>query len=227
MGRVTVYDVARALPGIEELRDHCQGLAMLDAVLSPEWDGRYFSFAKDVASMRDGQGDEYTIVFSAAGAYVEGFAHEAPMSPWARLDDPEVWPGVLDDVPDVFLPCVSTAEDGYAPAVTACLWRELHDSAWRTGTIAFPTWGDGDPDGAGHLFGLLVDRSAEAYAAWASDYYETEVDVDAVRHVLGLRPLTREVVAALNPDAALADLAEDIAEIGYPSLRDVVDRLEA
>ncbi|MEU8618152.1 hypothetical protein [Streptomyces sp. NPDC048623] len=214
---MTVYDVARALPGIGELRDHCRGLAMLEAVLSPEWADRYYSFAEDTASMRDGQGDAYRIVFSEAGAYVEGFAHEAPMSPWARTDVPEVWPGVLDSVPDAFRPYVSEPEDGeVAPAVTACLWRAPADPAWRAGTIDFPAGrGDGEPDGADRLFELLVDRSAEAYAEWAADYYETEVDAAAVRHVLALEPLTREVVAALNPDVSLADLAEDIAEIGY------------
>ncbi|WP_308404085.1 hypothetical protein [Streptomyces sp. SKN60] len=225
---MTVYDVARALPGIGELRDHCRGLAMLEAVLSPEWADRYYSFAEDTALMRDGQGDEFRMVFSAAGAYAEGFAHEAPMSPWARTDDPEVWPGVLDSVPEAFRPYVSSPEAGEpVPAVTACLWREPADPAWRTGTIDFPARGDDEPDGADHLFELLVDRSAEAYAEWAADYYETEVDVAAVRHVLALEPLTQEVVTALNPELELADLAEDIAEIGYPSLRDVVDWLEA
>lgn len=220
---VTVYDVARALPGIGELRDHCRGLAMVEAVLSPEWADRYYSFdahwaeGEAAASMRDGQGDEFRIVFSPAGTYAEGFAHEAAMSPWAGTDDPEVWPGVLDSVPEVFRPYVSEAEDGEAaPAVTACLWREATDPAWHTGTIDFPTRGDDEPDGAAHLFELLVDRSAEAYAEWAADYYETEVDVEAVRHVLALEPLTQEVVTALNPDVSLADLAEDIAEIGYP-----------
>ncbi|MFJ9577625.1 hypothetical protein ACIRQF_14735 [Streptomyces sp. NPDC101191] len=214
---MTVYDVARALPGIGELRDHCRGLAMLEAVLSPEWEGRYYSFAKDTAFMRDGQGDEFRIVFCPAGAYAEGFAHEAPMSPWAGMDTPEVWPGVLDDVPDVFRPYVSEGEGGDAPHITVCLWREATSAAWRAGTIDFPTWGDGEPDGADHLFALLVDRSAEAYAEWASDYYETEIDVEAVRHVLALRPLTREVVAALDPELTPADLAEDIREIGYPA----------
>lgn len=33
--------------------------------------------------MRNGSGDEYAIVFSAAGAYIRGFDHEAVMSPYA------------------------------------------------------------------------------------------------------------------------------------------------
>jgi len=227
MGPVTVYDVARALPGIGELRDHCRGLAMLDAVLSPHWEDRYYSFdahgeeGEQMASMRNGMGDEYAIVFSDAGAYARGFDHESPMSPWARTDTPAPWPGVLDSVPEVFRPYVTEpafcAEDG-TPTVTCCLWREAADSAWRTGTVDFPARDGDDPDGAAYVFELLVDRSAQAYAEWASDYHETDVDIDAVRHVLALRPLTAAVVAALNPEAELADLAEDMAEIGYPTL---------
>ncbi|MFE4802065.1 hypothetical protein ACFRFL_45945 [Streptomyces sp. NPDC056708] len=33
---------------------------------------------EEMASMRNGSGDEYSIVFSAAGAYVRGFDHETP-----------------------------------------------------------------------------------------------------------------------------------------------------
>ncbi|MFF1896219.1 hypothetical protein [Streptomyces sp. NPDC058206] len=223
---MTVHDVARALPGIEDLRDHCRGLAMLDAVLSPEWDARFYSFdahwdeGEQLASMRDGMGGEYAIVFAAAGAYVRGFDHESLMSPWARMDVPTAWPGVLDDVPDVFHPYVTEPafcdEEG-VPTVTCCLWRRAGDLAWRTGAMAFPEEGDGDPDGANGLFELLVDRSPEAYATWASEYYERPVDVEAVRAVLAQRPLTPEIVAVLNSDVELADLIEDISEVGYPA----------
>ncbi|MGW8889687.1 hypothetical protein [Streptomyces sp. NPDC055749] len=223
---MTAHDVARALPGIENLRDHCRGLAMLDAVLSPEWDARFYSYnarwkeGAQLASMRDGMGSEYTIVFSAAGAYVQGFDHQSLMSPWARMDIPRVWPGVLDDVPDAFRPYITEpafcSEVG-VPTVTCCLWREAGGTAWRTGTITFPGEGDGDPDGANILFELLVERSPKAYAAWASEYYETPVDVDAVRALLAQRPLTPEIAAALNPDIELADLAAEISEIGYPA----------
>ncbi|MEV7809297.1 hypothetical protein AB0P05_00890 [Streptomyces flaveolus] len=222
---MTVHDVARALPGIEELRDHCRGLAMLDAVLSPELDGRFHSFdahgkeGERRASMRDGLGSEYTIVFSGAGAYVRGFDHTSPMSPWARMDVPAVWPGVLDDVPEVFHRYVTEPafrDEHGVPSVTCCLWRRATDPAWRTGAIVFPEKADGDPDGADVLFELLVDRSPEAYAQWASEYYETPVDVAAVHHVLAGRPMTPEIVALLNPDVELAGLAEDIAQTGHP-----------
>lgn len=168
-----------------------------------------------MASMRNGSGDEYSIVFSAVGAYVRGFDHESPMSPYAA-DGP--WPGVLDEVPDVFQPCVQEpafCDDGM-PRVTACLWREAGDGGWSAGSIDFPDGQTEDPDGADYLFQLLVDRSPEAFQQWAEDYYEVPVDLEAVRHIFSSRPLTDDVVRALNPEIGLADLAEDVAEIGYP-----------
>ncbi|WP_459183573.1 hypothetical protein [Streptomyces sp.] len=219
---VTIHDVARQLPEIPLLRDHCRSMAMLEAILSPEWADRQYSFdtrwstEEDMASMRNGSGDEFSIVFSAAGAYIRGFAHESHMSPYAN-DGP--WPGLLDDVPDVFRSCVEEAaftdEDGM-PVVTACTWRGVGDGAWKTGTIEFPDDGVSDPDGSKYLFRLLADRSPEAFQRFAEDYYEVPVSLAAIQHVFALHPLTSEVVAALNPEVAMDALAKDIAEIGYP-----------
>ncbi|MET8982360.1 hypothetical protein ABZX85_42965 [Streptomyces sp. NPDC004539] len=219
---MTVHDTARDLPEITALRDHCRSLAVLEAILSPEWADRYHSFdaswseTEETASMRDGEGDEYSIVFSPAGAYVRGFAHESPMSPYQN-DGP--WPGVLDSVPEVFAPCVDepafSDEDGM-PVVTACLWRRTGDEGWSTGEIDFPESFNGDPDGSRSLFALLTDRSAEAFQEWAEDYYETEVDLDAIRHVLASRPLTEDVVTRLNPEVRLTGLAKELTEAGYP-----------
>ncbi|MFM9614305.1 hypothetical protein [Streptomyces niveiscabiei] len=219
---MTAHDVARELPGITELRDHCRSLAVLEAILSPEWADRCHSFDTDwseteeAASMRDGSGDEYSIVFSPAGAYLRGYAHESPMSPYGN-DGP--WPGVLDEVPEVFAPYVDepafSDEDGM-PVVTVCLWRRTGDEGWSAGAIDFPESFHGDPDGAESLFALLTDRSAEAFQEWAKDYYETEVDLEAIRHVLASRPLTEEVVTRLNPEVPLAALAKGLTEAGYP-----------
>ncbi|MFH9723623.1 hypothetical protein ACH4M4_11725 [Streptomyces sp. NPDC017254] len=224
---MTVYDVARALPGIEELRDHSRGLAMVEAVLSPVWESRYYSFdahwseSEQLASMKDGSGGEYTIVLSPAGAFARVFDHESPMSPFGALADGQTWPGVLDGVPEAFREYLTepafTDEDG-VHVTTACLWREPADTAWHTGPVAFTDLEDReDPDGSGRLLHLLTDRTAEAYAEFAEDYYERPVDIEAVRHLLALRPLTAEIVAALNPQVTLADLAEDVREIGYPT----------
>ncbi|GII32435.1 hypothetical protein [Planotetraspora mira] len=218
---MTAHDVARLLPAIPVLRDLCRSMAVLEAVLSPEWESRYHSFdagwgpGEEMASMRNGSGDEYSIVFLAEGAYIRGFDHEAVMSPYGN-DGP--WPGVLDSVPDVFRPCVEEPAfcDEGMPVVTACLWREAGEGRWRVGEIEYPD-GESDPDGSTHLFALLVDPSPEAFQRFAEDYYEVPVSLDAVRHVYALRPLTQEVVTALNADLKLEDLAEDLVASRYPS----------
>lgn len=222
---MTVQDVARLLPTITDLRNLCRSLAMLDAILSPDWEDRYYSFnaawaeGEEMASMRNGSGDEYSIVFSAAGAYVRGFSHESAMSPYAN--DGEPWPGVIDEVPEAFRPFVEepafTDEEG-VPVVTACLWRGQTDGHWHHGAIDFP--GDrADPDGALGLFGLLIDRSPEAFQRFAEDYYEVSVDLEAVSDLYASRPLNQELVSSLNAAVTLADLAQDLSEIGYPRAR--------
>jgi hypothetical protein len=140
------------------------------------------------------------------------------------MDVPEVWPGVLDEVPEVIRPLVTEpafCDENGVPVATCCLWRRAEGTAWRTGGVDHPEESDGDPDGADFLFEPLADRSPETYAAWASDHYETPVGVAAVRAVLDSRPLTPELVAALDPRAGAADpesLAEEAPAIGYPVL---------
>lgn len=53
------------LPSIAELRRIAQSLAVLDAILCPDWEYRYYSFnsrwgfGDEMASMRNGSGDEW------------------------------------------------------------------------------------------------------------------------------------------------------------------------
>lgn len=79
-----------AIPDISSLKKLSQSLATLDAIMSPEWDYRYYSFNSNwatgemMASMRNGSGDEYFILFNSQGAIMKGFAHESAMSPWGK-----------------------------------------------------------------------------------------------------------------------------------------------
>ncbi|MEO3790413.1 hypothetical protein ABGB14_09375 [Nonomuraea sp. B10E15] len=197
-------------------------MTVLEAILSPEWSNRYHSFNSDwgpgeeMASMRNGSGDEYSIIISAAGAYIRGFAHEAVMSPYGNDG---LWQGVLDSVPEVFHPGIEKPafcnQDGM-PIVTVCLWHEVGDDQLMAGEIDYPEC-QSDPDGAAYLFARLVAPSPEAFQRFAEDYYEVPVDLEAVRHVYALRPLTHAVVTTLNADLTLEDLVEDLAIVRYPS----------
>jgi hypothetical protein len=205
------------LPDVDRLRALLQSLAMLDAILSPEWESRYYSFnarwakGQQMGSMRDGCGDDFFALFSAAGCFLKGFAHEAPMSPYGRRPK-KVWPGVLDSVPAAFAACLKEPAFSIADT-TFCIWRRYSDGSWQCGAIEFPA--GNDPDGSQSLLSIL-DGRAESYKRWAEDYYERSVTLAAVRQVYGHQPLTARLVQRLNLEMGLGELVTDVDEIGYP-----------
>jgi len=217
---VSVYELIGRLPAIDQVRRTSRALAMLDAVLSPDPEFRYFSFdarwseTEETALMDNGSGDQYAIVFSPEGAFARGFDHESPISPYGSDDQGTTWPGLFDGVPDVFAAARDEPafrdENGTVMA-TVCFWRRTGDDSWQCG----PAEGV-EKDGAEQLFALLADGRPEAYLTFAEDYYEVALELDAVHHVYALMPLTEEIVTALNPEVMLKNLKDDIAEIGYP-----------
>lgn len=211
----TVHETATLLPGPAELRAHLRALAVLDATIGDDPRFCHYTFdstwgpGEEAALMENGSGDDFSVLFTAAGVLIRGFDHESEMSPYGT-DNEQVWPGVIDEVPAALRPLLEEPafrDEGIdAPRVTACLWQETGDTAWRTGSaITFPA-GSEDPDGSSFLFRLLTDRSPEAVQAHFEDYYERPVPLDAIRHVLTGRPLTSAIVRALNP-AVLSDNA--------------------
>jgi tetratricopeptide (TPR) repeat protein len=234
------------MPGIEDLRRLCQSLAMLDAIICPNWEGRYHSFnckwGKNMmlASRRNGSGDEYYLLFCEQGAILKGFDHESYM--WNY--HPGVWEGVLSEVP---------AEFGYfsnepyfeIEYTTFCVWRLKKDSQWHTGKIVFPDknllraklYAAYDPDGSQDMMALF-DRDPKSYKKFVDDIYDESVppkgyDLKIISAIYAHEPLTAEMVAALNPKLTLKDLKEDLADIGYPvskgkpSAKAIADDIEA
>ncbi|SCG39701.1 hypothetical protein [Micromonospora coxensis] len=223
---MTVYDIAARLPAIDRLRARCRALAVLERII----DGGepYYDFTSawgdgEAALMSNGSGDEWAVVFTAEGAFIRVFAHESAMSPYAHPDQ-ELWPGLLDGLPEVWRPQVEEPafcdETGRFLA-TAVLWRLADDDRWNAGKgIAFPPgpgpYDDRGPDGSGML-DILLDDIVDRFVEFAGDYYEIEVDRAAVAHVVAHRPLTDTVVRALNPHLTGAELREDVAAVGYPT----------
>jgi hypothetical protein len=114
------------LPDVVTLRRKAQSLALLDAIMSPNWQYRYYSFNSKwgtdemMASRKNGSGDELYILFSPFGAILKGFDHESLMSPWTR-EDQSLWPQVFDGVPMVFKHFLG--EPAFdIPNTTFCVW---------------------------------------------------------------------------------------------------------
>lgn len=146
------------LPPVDLLKRVMQSMAMLDAILSPEWEYRTYSFnskwavGEQMGSMRNGSGDDLSALFTKDGYFLKGFDHEADMSPF-REDPPLLWPGLIEEVPSEF------ASGLNEPAfmmdhTTFCIWRKHSDDRWHRGAIEFPPtryYSDGttsDPDGS-------------------------------------------------------------------------------
>jgi len=204
------------LPPIDKLKRLSQSLAVLDAILCPDWSLRYYSFNTNwdsehtLASMKTGSGDSYCILFSSNGAIIKGDAHETQFEDFSVLNG-KPWPGVLDTVPSDFNyflhePAFSVQE------ATFLVWRREADAAWNVGKIDFPD--TADPDGSADLLAIL-DGNPNKYKEWGEEYYDRSIPVSCVKHIYECRPLTSRILARLNPEVSLEDLATDLAEIGY------------
>ncbi len=218
---MSVAELAARLPSIDVLKQWSRAIATLDVIMSPDWEYRYFSFdprwseSEQMASMRNGSGDEYAIVFTEDGAFVRGFDHESSLSP-SMQSPPGVAPGVVDGLPEVFAPQV--LEPAFSlhdvPAITVCLWRRNDDDRWSHGSPTDPPVAD-DDGGASWLFEDL-DGNPETYVRFVADYYETEVDIADVSLVFDGLPIDADLITRLNPEADPAVALAEIAELRRP-----------
>jgi len=233
------------LPDITTLKQLCQALATLDAVICPDWESRYYSYDKDWGqdeecfSMRDGSGDEFLILFSNHGAVINGFAHDSMMSNWKERElepitfrekmaslfgnkktilEQHIYAGVVDELPAVFHGFVFD-EPIKSIGTTFCIWRESNDTAWRRGDINFPD--DDYGDGSADLL-YILDNNPETYRKWALEYYEDEFEssklkLDLVKYIYEHRPLTKEIVFKINPELEdIESLKRELDRINYP-----------
>jgi len=204
------------LPGVDEVKRISQSIATLDAIMMSDWEYRYFSFdakwgeGEMLATMRNGSGDSYFILFNSFGAIIKGYGHESAMAAFT-VDSGKVWPGVLDEVPPEF-EAVLTDPAFAAEETSFCIWRKYTDSHWQTGKIDFPD--EEFVDGSEDLL-FMLDGSPNTYQQWANEYYEKTIPLDAVKEVYEHKPLTQKLVSRLNPECRIDDLESDLDEIGY------------
>ncbi|MFN0250942.1 MAG: hypothetical protein ACKV2T_28975 [Kofleriaceae bacterium] len=193
--------VKAALPAPRELERICKGLAALDAMMSDDWEGRYFSFnhawntkgKERMASMRNGSGDDWFVVFAPAGVFVKAYWHEYPDEPVAKIYD----------------------------GLPAKLQAQVREPAFSMEHVTFGGWHDGT---AWTLRGnakpmreqlAILSGDPNAYRAYASDYFGIDVPVDAIVHVLAGKKIDAKLVARITTERTLADLKEDLAEVAY------------
>ena len=189
---------------------------MLDAILSPDWQYRHYSFnsrwsaGEQMASMRNGSGDEWFLLFAPWGAALKGFAHESTL---AR--DPGFPAHIQQSLPPGFTSFLHEAAFSMHEA-TFCLWRAHAGPRW---SVVSPDSAPASAYGDGSAAMLsILNGNPLTYQTWAQDHYEREVPLSAVRAIYEHRPLDEALLATLNPGRALSELRPDTDEIGYPDV---------
>ncbi|MDB5932821.1 MAG: hypothetical protein JWQ01_165 [Massilia sp.] len=204
----------QSFPDPRTLGNRAMALAMLDALICPEFQYRYFSFDaawgddEQMGAMRNGDGDHWFLHLSDNGAALKGFVQESPDG-GARTMAREVQRRVPADF-NSFLHEPSFAMD----AVSYFYWRRSGDAAWSKVAhpdADLPYWSDGSAD---YLSILLAP--ADCYYDYATDYFECKPPMASIEHIYSLAPLTPAIVKSLNPQLSMAEAQASAAAIGYP-----------
>ena len=231
-----------AFPSPQELNKRCKSLATLEAILSPDWEFRYYSYqiswseSEELCEMRDGEGDHLFILFSPDGVCLNGFAKASKLNGWKRVEVEEkktfaeklfgskkqprfelvqeVSKGILASLPEVFHEFIF-GDPVCSIGTTFCIWNA--GGQWQTGELHLPN--DSLKDGSRSLLHLL-DGNPSTFKVWAEEYYDEtfenrELSLELVEEVYSGAVLTRELVLAINPDLEDFDqLRSDLDEIG-------------
>lgn len=212
MPKIHTADLS-ALPLQTPLRSRFQSLALLDAIMSPEWEYRYYSYdakwapGETMGSIRNGSGDELFALFGANGCFIKGFSHEHRLSDTPPME-------YYKSVPREFGSGVS--EPAFSPDnVTFCYWQLESSEKWECAHVNLPN--TDDPDGSAQLL-LGLDGKPETYRSFAEDYYELSAPLSSISVIYDHQMLTEDIVRSLNPDVSLSDLDAELASIGYPSI---------
>jgi hypothetical protein len=205
------------LPSASSLIQRCRALATLDLILSPEWEYRCYSFnshwsdAELMASMRDGCGNEWWLVFHEAGwAALKGLNHECPA--WSRHG--EKLSTALQQAVPTSLTGFTTEPAFRWNETSFAYFQETASGIWARANDLTPYGAEdaGEADLLPHLVGKAAD-----YACFARDYYETDVDEHLVAQIFNLQPITPDLVKALNPSTTWEEISEELcSEIQYP-----------
>jgi hypothetical protein len=198
------------LPDAAALKQLSKALAALDAINSPEWEYRYYSYnaewgtGEEMLEMSDGEGDQMLVLFRPEGCVINGFLHE-----YDQPDKASVTRG-LPECFDEFM----FGEPVNSVGTTFCLWYTAAHG-WQTGVV------ESEDDGSEELL-YIFDGDPETYTEWADEYYgedtdRSPIDGAAVEQVYQGATLTKKLVLAIVDDLEdWPQLAEDLQAIGYP-----------
>ncbi|MCU0351797.1 MAG: hypothetical protein MUF43_13370 [Flavobacterium sp.] len=198
------------LPNRQKLQSICKAISVLDAILSQEWEFRYYSYNnkwsenEEFCEMRNGSGDHMLLLFRPDGCIINGYAHECPQQEKEKL---------TRNLPSNFNEFIF-GEPVKTIGTTFCIWTNENND-WRTGQI------DNYEDNSEEMLGIF-DGNPQTYIDFATAYFEESyiesgIPLETVTDIYNGKTLTKEMVLTIVD--TLEDweqLEADLNEIGYP-----------
>ena len=198
------------LPDRTVLENICKAISIMDAILSSDWQSRYYSFNSkwDVnekcLQMRNGSGDEMHILFHQNGCVINGFAHEYKQGSKEQL---------TTDLPLEFKEFIY-GEPVKSIGTTFCLWS-VKSNEWQVGKIQ-------SHDNNSREMLNILDGQPQTYIDWATEYFEecfkeSGIPLRTVTEIYEGRILTKAMVLSIvNDHDDWGQLEKDLIEIDYP-----------
>ena len=150
------------------MRRRCQSLSVLDSILMPVWDYRFFSYNskwgdnEEMASMRNGAGSEYYIVFNKDGAIGKVFKQGIRVHNISNLQN---------CIPESF--SFFIREEAFNNAdVSFYFWSFIvNPNEWMSTSIC-----------ENDMLDFLIYDS-DTYHKWAENYYERDISIDSINSI--------------------------------------------
>ena len=198
------------LPDRRSLESICKAISVLDAIISQEWQYRYYSFNSKWSAnerclqLRNGSGDEMHVLFREDGCAINGFAHEYEQQDKSKL---------TNNLPAIFNEFIF-GEPVISIGTTFCLWTtELKN--WQVGQL------ESFEDNSEEML-TIFDGQPQTYINWATKYFEecykeSGIPLDTVTKIYSRQALTKEMVLSIVDKLEdWEQLEKDLIEIDYP-----------
>ena len=204
------------LPERQKLQSICKAISVLDAILSQEWEYRYYSYNNKWADneeffeMRNGCGDQMLILFRKDGCVINGFAHEL-------YDFEEELPEkskLTKELPEIFNEFIF-GEPVKTIGTTFCIWNN-ESERWKIGDLE-NTYEDGSEEMLS-----IFDGNPQTYVDWATEYFdesfiESGIPLETVTEIYKGKTLTKKMVLTIVEELEdWKQLENDLNEIDYP-----------
>lgn len=198
------------LPDAQKLKSICKAISVLDAILSQEWEYRYYSYNnnwsdhEEFFEMRDGSGDQMLVLFTQNDCVINGFAHEYKQQDKQKL---------TENLPPIFNEFIF-GEPVNSIGTTFCLWS-IEQKNWQTGKL------ENVDDNSEEMLNIF-DGNPQTYINWATEYFEESykesgIPLETVEKIYTCQTLTKEMVLSIVEELEdWEQLEADLKEIGHP-----------